>query len=390
MKSRRSSYYIPFRKDSEFSDSIADMIKGGFIHQESSGIFVWLNLGLKVIEKICKIIDEEHEKVNAIKILMPILHNVDLWKKSKRYDSFGSEMLKIFDRNEKEYIYGPSAEELITNLMTKLSFSKKDLPLNLYNIQWKFRDEIRPRHATVRSREFLMKDAYSFHLTKECLMKTYENMFEVYSKIFNRLNLNVCTLNSDVGLMGGFLSHEFLTKSKYGETKIDFNKWPDQPIKFSECDNVFEDKNKQETYAEIGHIYALGDKYSSVFKLNNNENNSPLLMGCYGIGITRLITILFEKEDLGCVAPFEKTLCLIGNSEKCIEMANKIYNYYDDIIFDDRTDISVGSKFAEADLIKSPIRIFIGEKEAASNQVLVKQNGEKKLINFDNFFNLYQ
>lgn len=409
MKVKRSEYFIPFKKDVKISEiagcsnkeqsnstnAIVRMLKGGFIHQQASGIYTWLNLGLRMLEKVIKIIDEEHEKVGAIKILMPTLHPAKLWKESNRYQEYGSEMLKIFDRHEREFVYGPSAEEMFTEILTQWPLNKNSFPMTLYNIQWKFRDEIRPRFAIVRSREFLMKDAYSFHKNMDCLMNTYQIMFNVYSNIFSRLKLNVCTFSSDVGIMGGHLSHEFLVKSNFGETLINYEKWPSQPIKWEERDNATLDETEfdeatsqnREKYAEIGHIYALGNKYTKPFKLHNLETKEPLEMGCYGIGVSRLIGVIFENNihDLGVLAPFKYTIVTMQNDDRCNELAQKIMDFVDEAIWDDR-DISCGVKFAEADLIGSPLQIRIGLKELEKNEVQIKQNGEVRTVDVAEMF----
>jgi prolyl-tRNA synthetase len=385
MKAIRSKYFIPFQRDTKFTGAIGQMIRGGFVHQEAPGIFTWLPLGMKMLEKISAIIDEEHAKVGAQKLLMPTLHPINLWRASGRYEEYGSEMLKIFDRNKNEFVYAPSSEEMATHLLTTWGINKESLPITIYNIQWKFRDEIRPRFGVVRAREFLMKDAYSFHASEECLHNTYQIMFEVYSKIFSRLGIDICTFEADVGLMGGSLSHEFITESEFGETEIQYNTWPTQPIQWNERNNakLIEHINGAKKYAEIGHIYALGQKYTTTFKLNNPQTKQPLFMGCYGIGVSRLVAILFEKGinsgNLGVTAPFKYTILNIGQNESVINTAKLIFEKFDNIIWDDR-DISYGQKCAEADLIGSPIQIHIGEKELQTNSVIIKKNNEKKLM----------
>lgn len=391
MKTKRSKYFIPFKKESTFDGNLGRMIKGAFIHQEAAGIYTWLSLGQRMLEKATKIIDEELEKIDALKICMPILHEAKLWKKSERYDEFGSEMLKIFDRNNHEFVYGPSAEEMITNLVSKWGLNKNSLPFVAYNTQWKFRDEIRPRFGVIRSREFLMKDAYSFHKTSACLEETYKKMFQVYSNIFYKMGLNVCTISSDVGIMGGSMSHEFIIESEFGEEHVKYDNFPSSPIKWEERNNVEIDPNASSSkkFAEIGHIYALEDKYSKTFKLLNPENNQPLLMGCYGIGVSRLIALVFEKHsfDLGALSPFKYTILNINQNENVIEAANKFFQECNEVIWDDR-DVSYGIKCAEADLIGSPIQIHIGSKELENNQVIIKRNGKKECYSIEEAMNI--
>ena len=381
MKVKLSNYFIPFRKETSATNATAKMIKGGFIQQQSSGIFTWLNLGLRMLDKLTLIIDEEMQKNGATKILMPMVQDAKLWKDSNRLDGYGSEILSMKDRNNHEFLFGPSAEELITTVVQKWPLNKNSFPLILYNTQWKFRDEIRPRFATVRSREFLMKDAYSFHKDKDCLMITYEKMFNAYSNIFSKIGMNVCTFESDPGVMGGFLTHEFMVKSEFGETYLDYDKWPNQPIEFSQKDNVTEASSGESKFAEIAQIYALGNHYTKTFKLYNPENNEPLLMGCYGIGVSRIISLFFEREhDLGILAPFAITLVTLHtDDENCMEISKKIYNHFPEVIWDDCKN-SAGKKFAQADLLGSPMQIFVGKNEASENKITIKINSLKQTI----------
>lgn len=386
MRSKRSNYYIPFKKESEFDGAIGKMMRGGFIHQNSSGIYTWLNLGLRSLEKAIKIIEEAHEKHGIIKILAPMLHESSLWKATNRYTEFGGEMLKIYDRHKHEFIFGPSAEELFCDVLKSCPFNKSTFPLNIYNIQWKFRDEIRPRFGVIRGREFLMKDAYSFHKDEQCMLTTYQKMFDLYSEIFTKFGFSPVTLNADVGLMGGSMSHEFLIPSEFGETELQFHQPVSDAIQWQERDYAFEAKSEQK-YAEIGHIYALGDKYTKTFKLNHPETNKPLMMGCYGIGISRIVGLMFEKNDLGPIAPFDKTLITLSKDEKVINIAQQIFNKYQDIIWDDRDNVSIGVKYAEADLIGSPTQIIVAPKELENNEIVIKQNNIKKTITLEDLFN---
>lgn len=383
MKAKRTEYFIPFRKESEFEGSIGKMFRGGFVQQNSSGIYTWLNLGIRSLEKAVKIIEKAHEQYGVIKILAPMLHESSLWKITGRYETFGSEMLKIRDRRNHEFIFGPTAEELFCSVVKTFPYNKNTFPLNMYNIQWKFRDEIRPRFGVIRGREFLMKDAYSFHKDKKCLLETYEKMFYLYRDVFIEMGFEPITLKADVGVMGGSMSHEFLIKSEYGETLVELKEPVSKIIKWDERNNAYESESG-EKYAEIGHIYALGNKYSTPFKLNHPETNEPLEMGCYGIGISRIVGLMFEKQDLGVIAPFAKTLITISEDKKSKEIATKIFDKYEDIIWDDRYNVSVGSKYAEADLIGSPMQIIIGPQELETNEVIIKKNGNKFKENLSN------
>lgn len=388
MKKKRSLYYIPTRKDSEFSGALGKMFKGGFVAQQSSGIYSWLNLGVLSIEKLNKIIDEHFSEINAIKFLTPMLQEAELWKTTGRFDEYGSEMLKIKDRNNHDFVFGPTGEELFTSLLARLPFDKKTFPLVLYNTQWKFRDEIRPRYGVIRGREFLMNDSYSFNETKESLIETYQQMFYVYKSIYTKLGFSPITLYADVGLMGGYLSHEFLIPSEFGESTIKFKNQPSKDIKWEERDYAYEDPNG-EKYIEIGHIYALGDKYSKTFKLNFPGTQNPVQMGCYGIGVSRVFGAMFEKNDLGTIAPFDVTLLTLSNKTEIMEFSEKIYNHFEDILWDDRNDIQSGEKFAEADLIGSPLQIIIGKQEFQNQQITLKKNNQKETISIEEFFNKY-
>ncbi len=405
MKIFRSKYFLSFKKEENTKNNTVDntienMTRAGFIQQESSGIYSWLLPGTLMLEKISKIIDKHLEKANALKIIMPTIQDAALWKKSNRFNEYGPEILKIKDRNERDYVYGPTAEEAITNLISGWNLNKNSFPLIAYNTQWKFRDEIRPRFGIVRGREFLMNDTYSFHKTEDCMMETYQKMFAIYSAIFQELNLNVATFKADVGLMGGIMSHEFVVKSSYGEASLEYEKWPEQPLKWSEKDNLTEAENNTEDkysendkYCEIAHIYALGDKYTKTFKAHNPENNLPLLMGCYGIGVSRIAAIIFEnaEHDLGKASPFDAIIISISSEveETCKTIMN-LFPENQNIIFDDRNvsgNISYGQKCIEADLLKAPLQIHVGKKELESGSVIIKTNGKKETILLNDLVN---
>lgn len=395
MKKQRTSYFIPFKKhcSAEFEGTLSKMFKGAFVIQQSSGIYSWLNLGLLSLEKLNKIIDKHLDKINAVKILTPMLQEASLWKASNRFEGYGAEMLKIKDRNNHDFVFGPTGEELFTNLLSSLPFEKRNFPLILYNTQWKFRDEIRPRYGIIRGREFLMKDAYSFHDNQESLMETYHQMFRTYHDIYSELGMPAVTLNAPVELMGGYLSHEFLIPSEFGETTLSFKKPLTSHANWDERDFAQEDPKGQK-YIEIGHIYALGDKYSQIFKLNFPGTQTPMQMGCYGIGVSRVLGAMFEKDNLGVIAPFDATLISLqssdANTSNAIKnLSTKIFSHFPDIIWDDREYATPGDKFAEADLIGSPLQIIIGAKEATENLITIKTNNHKKTLSLEEFFNTF-
>lgn len=384
MKIKRSAYHLFFIKNTDQTGSLGQMLKGGFINQHASGIYTWLHLGLRSLEKITNVIDEELHKINAIKMLAPICHSANLWKQSQRYEDFGSEMLKMKDRNDREFIFSPTSEELFTHLLSQYPMNQNAYPLILYNNQWKFRDEIRPRYGLVRCREFLMNDSYSFDKDENDALITYQKFFDAYSSIFHRLNLNVCTFSADVGLMGGSVSHEFVIPSDQGESRIECEKWPAQPIQWDERNNAKEGSSEQ-TYCELGHIYMLGDKYSKSFNIKHPVTKQHLYMGCFGIGISRILGILFEKNNLGVAAPYNKVLITLnGNTE----IAHQIYNHHNEICWDDRNE-TAGVKFAEADLMMPTTQIILGKQEEQNKQITVKQKYEKKIYSYEEYFNIF-
>ena len=393
---KRSNFFIDCKKHTQEKEGLARMIKGGFIEKHASGIYIWLNLGLRMLEKVKKIIKDELDAAGCLEILMPTVQDQALWDKTERSNSFGKEFLRFKDRNERNFLYGPTAEEVVTDLVSKFQIKKQEFPITLYNIQWKFRDEIRPRFGLLRAREFLMKDAYSFHQEESCLMQTYEKMFQAYSRIFEKLGISICTNEADTGEMGGFLSHEFQVKCKLGENQLEYNNWPNQPIQWNERDNakIKESEDSNEKFTEIGHLFALGDKYTSKLGAVIRENGKPLLMGCYGIGISRIIGVLFEnaeEKSLGKLAPFKYNILLIDKSDESLEalkqVNTKLEEDNEDILIDDREFASFGQKISEAKLIGSEIIIIIGKREASKNKIGIIKNNEEQTYEINDFLN---
>ena len=393
---KRSNFFIDCKKHTQEKEGLARMIKGGFIEKHASGIYIWLNLGLRMLEKVKKIIKDELDAAGCLEILMPTVQDQALWDKTERSNSFGKEFLRFKDRNERNFLYGPTAEEVVTDLVSKFQIKKQEFPITLYNIQWKFRDEIRPRFGLLRAREFLMKDAYSFHQEESCLMKTYEKMFQAYSRIFEKLGISICTNEADTGEMGGFLSHEFQVKCKLGENQLEYDNWPNQPIQWNERDNakIKESEDSKEKFTEIGHLFALGDKYTSKLGAVIRENGKPLLMGCYGIGISRIIGVLFEnaeEKSLGKLAPFKYNILLIDKSDESLEalkqVNTKLEEDNEDILIDDREFASFGQKISEAKLIGSQIIIIIGKREASKNKIGIIKNNEEQTYEINDFLN---
>jgi len=405
---RFSSFFSPTLKNIPTEAEIAShqlMIRSGMIKQASTGIYSWLPLGLKVLKNIENIVRDEQNKAGAIEILMPTIQSADLWIKSGRYEEYGKEMLRIKDRNGREMLYGPTNEELITDIFQSYITSYKDLPKNLYHIQWKFRDELRPRFGVMRGREFLMKDNYSFDLTEEEAIKSYNKMFVAYIKTFLRMGLTPISLRAETGPIGGNLSHEFQILAKTGESTLYYDKDLEKidpetvdPKKlqsyYAAVDDLHNEKNcpisknqlRISKGIEVGHIFYFGTKYSeklSAFVQNNKGEKTAVHMGSYGIGISRLVGAIIEAfhDDKGImwpmsVAPFHISLInLMVDDEACTKMANnlfeKISNSKFEVLYDDR-DCSIGKKLSDNDLIGIPYQIIIGKRNLKDNIVEIK------------------
>ena len=414
---RLSHYFLKPRKDAPSDASLIShklMIKSSMIKQTTSGIYAWLPLGLKVLKKIEDIIRKFHNLYGCQELLMPTIQSSSIWKKSERYNDYGPEMLKFRDRNKKELLYGPTNEELITEIFKEYINSYKDLPKNLYQIQWKFRDEIRPRYGVMRCREFLMKDNYSFDISKNDAEKSYDNMFKCYLEIFNEIGINVIPVKADPGAMGGDLSHEFHLISKSGDTDIYYDKkigdinGLNTRNSFKLLRNLYsvtkdEYKKKQDLDAskliktkgiEIGHIFYFGTKYSDkldAYVLNEKGQKINVEMGSYGIGISRLVAAIIESshDEKGIIwpkniSPFNVGLINLNNKNKeLIRIADKLYDYLKknniDVLYDD-TNERPGEKFANIDLIGVPSQIILGENSLKENSVEIKNRKTKKII----------
>jgi len=413
-----SSFFIPTLKNIPTEAEIIShqlMIRAGMIKQASAGIYSWLPLGLKVLKKIEHIVRDEQNKAGAIEVLMPTIQSADLWIKSGRYEDYGKEMLRIQDRSGREMLYGPTNEELITDIFQSYITSYKDLPKNLYHIQWKFRDEVRPRFGVMRGREFLMKDNYSFDLTEEESKISYNKMFTAYIKTFLRMGLTPISLRAETGPIGGNLSHEFQILAKTGESTLYYDKDLEKidpetinPDKlqsyYAAVDDLHDEKNcpiskeqlKISKGIEVGHIFYFGTKYSeklSAFVQNNKGKKTAVHMGSYGIGISRLVGAIIEAfhDDKGIkwpisAAPFHVSLInLMIDDKACAKMSNimyeKISNSKLDVLYDDR-DCSIGKKLSDNDLIGIPYQVIIGKRDLKDNIVQLKNrlNNETKKI----------
>ena len=388
------------------------------IRQESAGIYAWLPLGLRVLNKINAIIREEQNRAGAIEILMPTIQSADLWRESGRYDAYGKEMLRIKDRHEREMLFGPTNEEMVTAIVRAHVKSYKDLPLNLYHIQWKFRDEVRPRFGVMRSREFLMKDAYSFDLDAEGARHSYNKMFTAYLRTFARMGLKAIPMRADTGPIGGNLSHEFIILASTGESEVFCHKdfldmaAPQANIAFEDravMQGVFDqwtsryaatsEMHDAQAFAaiapgdqvsargiEVGHIFYFGTKYSEPMQaaVNGPDGKETVLqMGSYGIGPSRLVAALIEAnhDDNGIiwpdsVAPFKVGLANLkvgdaATDAACADFYEKLERAGVDVLYDDR-DERPGAKFATLDLIGLPYQVIIGPKGLADGLVEVK------------------
>ena len=406
---RLSHYFLKPRKDAPSDATLIShklMIKSSMIKQTTSGIYAWLPLGLKVLKKIEDIIRKFHNLYGCQELLMPTIQSSSIWKKSERYNDYGPEMLKFRDRNKKELLYGPTNEELITEIFKEYINSYKDLPKNLYQIQWKFRDEIRPRYGVMRCREFLMKDNYSFDISKNDAEKSYDNMFKCYLEIFNEIGINVIPVKADPGAMGGDLSHEFHLISKSGDTDIYYDKSIgninslNTKNSFKLLRNLYsvtkdEYKKKQDLDAskliktkgiEIGHIFYFGTKYSEAmgaFVSGPDGGRVTMEMGSYGIGVSRLVGAIIEAnhDDDGIiwpdsVAPFRVGVVnLKPEDHKCNVLGGEVYEKLRtngiDTLYEDREG-RAGVKFANMDLIGLPWQLIIGPRGAAGGRVELK------------------
>ena len=418
---RLTRFFLPILRETPKEAEIVShrlMLRAGMIRQESAGIYAWLPLVLRVLNKINAIIREEQNRAGAIEILMPTIQSADLWRESGRYDAYGKEMLRIKDRHEREMLFGPTNEEMVTAIVRAHVKSYKDLPLNLYHIQWKFRDEVRPRFGVMRSREFLMKDAYSFDLDAEGARHSYNKMFTAYLRTFARMGLKAIPMRADTGPIGGNLSHEFIILASTGESEVFCHKdfldmaAPQANIAFEDravMQGVFDqwtsryaatsEMHDAQAFAaiapgdqvsargiEVGHIFYFGTKYSEPMQaaVNGPDGKETVLqMGSYGIGPSRLVAALIEAnhDDNGIiwpdsVAPFKVGLANLkvgdaATDAACADFYDKLERAGVDVLYDDR-DERPGAKFATLDLIGLPYQVIIGPKGLADGLVEVK------------------
>lgn len=424
-----SQYFLPTLKENPIDATVVShqlMIRAGMIRQTASGIYTWLPLGLKTLRKVEKIIKEEMDKSGALEVLMPTIQPAELWQESGRYDAYGKEMLRIKDRHDRDILYGPTHEEVITDIFRKNVTSYKDLPKNFYQIHWKFRDEIRPRFGLMRGREFLMKDSYSFDIDEVAAKKTYNLMYETYFRIFKKMGLNAIAVKADTGAIGGDLSHEFHVLANTGESAIYYDNQFDELSKLKDLDiaklqtlyAMADEMHVAEKCAlkaeqlsskrgiEVGHIFNFGTKYSKALKASvmgamDAHNKIFPNMGSYGIGVSRVVAAAIEAnhDENGIIwpkeiAPFQVVLINVkSGDELCDKTCEEIYQKFlaqnIEVIYDD-TKNSLGQKFATADLIGIPTQIIVGPKSAAARKVEIKdrKSGAKQEIEISAIGNL--
>jgi len=381
------------------------LVKADFIEKTISGVYRFLPLGFKVLKNIEKIIREEMNSLGSQEVFLPTLQNKKLWEETDRWENFKPPLFKFKDIHEKEMALGPTHEEEITDMVRKRVSSYQDLPFSLFQIQSKFRNEIRATGGLLRTIEFMMKDLYSFHSEEKDLINFYEKVKDSYFNIFKRCGLNVIAVDADPGTIGGDYSNEFMVITDIGEDTIlvcdkcdygaNIEKIKDAR-KCPKCGGVLESKKA----IELGHVFCLGTKYSEMMEANyQNEKGEekPILMGCYGIGISRLIAAIVElnNDDKGIIwpreiAPFQFHLICLGSDEKIKKETDQLYIQLEkegfNVLYDDREDKSVGEQFAESDLIGIPIRIVVSEKTLKEKSVGVKRREEQKeqLIKINN------
>jgi len=388
-----SEFFIPTQKEKSSDAKIKShilMIKSGMIRQETSGIYSWLPLGFRILQKIIKIIEKFHEAAGVNQILMPTIQSADIWKQSDRYETYGKEMLRIIDRHEKELLYGPTNEEMVTVLAKSFIKSYKNLPRYFFHIQSKFRDEIRPRFGVMRAREFLMKDAYSFDLDEKSGEKTYLMFFKLYLKIFKELGIKVIPVRAPAGEIGGNLSHEFHLIVESGESEIyldesliscDFKNYSiDDVMALSSYTDEFFKTNeiklnlKKFKSIELGHIFLFGNKYSKSFNffVDGEKDKFFPFMGSYGIGVSRIPAAVIESSNKKDgviwpknISPFSSIILNLDHKSDsvnkfCEEIYSSLKDDEIDILYDNRNE-RPGVKFSDAELMGIPLIIIIGK-----------------------------
>lgn len=417
---RLSQYFLPTLKETPADAQIAShrlMLRAGLINQTTSGIYTWLPLGERVLKKIDQIVAEEQDKIGSHRITMPTVQPAHLWQESGRYDDYGKEMLRIKDRHDREMLYGPTHEEVVTDLVRQYLSSYRQMPLCLYQIHWKFRDEIRPRFGVMRGREFYMKDAYTFDVDAQSARTAYEKMYNAYLRTFARLGLKAVPMQADSGAIGGDLSHEFHVVADTGESAIYYDKAFESLTeadysmeKLAKLYAVSDEKHNPATCPingdqlisrrgiEVGHIFYFGTKYSKAMNLKVSGPDGKAFypeMGSYGIGVSRLVAAIIEAghDEHGIiwpeqVAPFHVGLIDAKNDEKTQEISQQLHEKFENagisVLYDDRSE-RAGVKFSDMDLIGLPWQVIVGGKTLTAGTVEVKnrKTGEREDLSID-------
>jgi len=428
---RRSQLLLPTLRETPAEAQIVShrlMLRAGLVRQSAAGIYTWLPAGYRVLRKIAQIVREEQDRAGAQEVLMPTIQSADVWRKSGRYDDYGKEMLRITDRHDREMLFGPTAEEVITDIVANEINSYRDLPKNLYNIQWKFRDEVRPRFGVMRGREFLMKDNYSFDLDYEGARHSYNRMFLAYLRTYARMGLQAIPMAAETGPIGGDLSHEFIILAETGESAVFCDKallemdppgddvdytadlqpmvdaWASQYAATDEKHDpvncpIAGDQLVTARGIEVGHIFYFGKKYSEPLGATvQGPDGQPIVleMGSYGIGVSRLVGAIIEAshDDNGIIWPESVAPWLVGlinlkvDDADCAAACEKIYADLNaagvETLYDDR-DERAGAKFADMDLVGIPWQLTVGPRGIKDGKVEVKRRGsdEKSEIALD-------
>ncbi|MGZ8403365.1 MAG: proline--tRNA ligase, partial [Rhodoplanes sp.] len=428
---RLSRFFLPILRETPKEAEIMShrlMLRAGLIRQEAAGIYAFLPLGYRVLQKVCQIVREEQNRAGAVELLMPTIQSADLWRESGRYDDYGKDMLRIKDRHERDMLYGPTNEEMITEIFRAYVRSYKDLPLNLYHIQWKFRDEVRPRFGLMRGREFLMKDAYSFDVDFDGARHAYNKMFVAYLRTFARMGLKAIPMVADTGPIGGNLSHEFIILAQTGESEVYCHRdylgfpAPDANVAFDDIGGMqvivdkwtslyaaTSEKHDEAAFAqiaaddrvsargiEVGHIFYFGTKYSQPMKAvvaGPDGAERPVHMGSYGIGPSRLVAAIIEAshDEAGIiwpesVAPYRVAILNLKQGDAATDQASE--NLYRELtasgveaLYHD-LDERPGAKFATMDLIGIPWQVLIGPKGLKEGKLELKRraNGARELM----------
>ena len=430
---RLSRYFLPtLREDPKEAEIVSHrlMLRAGMVRQASAGIYSWLPLGFRVLKNIERIVSEEQNRAGAHEVLMPTIQSADLWKESGRYDDYGKEMLRIRDRHDREMLYGPTNEELITDIFKNAVKSYKDLPRILFHTQWKFRDEIRPRFGVMRGREFLMKDGYSFDVSAEAGRHSYNKMFVSYLRTFERMGLKAIPMAADTGPIGGDMSHEFIILADTGESEVYCHRdliemsAPDAGVDYEDdlepvirkwtglyaatdemhdgqrfSAEVPEDKRVSARGIEVGHIFFFGTKYSKPLGClvqGSDGEQITVESGSYGIGVSRLAGGIIEAshDENGIVWPEEVAPFHIGlinlkagdtaTDEACADLYGKLTKAGVEVLYDD-TEERAGAKFSKMDLIGLPWQVIVGPKGVAAGEFEVKnrKSGERETMSPD-------